>query len=620
MHLKFRRLIISEFKSFRGKHVIRLADYGAGLHFIRGRNLAEPDLQSNGAGKTSLWDALSWCLFGRSLRGVRTPVLRPWHPKGTTRVRVDLTTDMPLSIIRTADPNRLVVVKAGVKEDIGQDELERLIGLTFPLFTHCVLMGQAAPLFFDLSPTAKLQLLSDTLGLDQWLVRAKAAKRRQERLEDKLHKLAEDLARSSALVSEYRAEFRRANREYKDYEQSRAEKLRLLGVTLRARKTQFRAVEKIIHDEDTGYAKIEVIVNKLDAKHKKVLDEMRDERYRAEGARTNLNLAQQELDNTKDLRRSASVNKPTCPTCGQAIRPGDAPKLLEHYEEKAKLAHHAIVSQKKAIRVHTEKAAELSTKAGNIESVLNHRRKDQERHRAILDKAKSERARCAAELEIVRRQIRELHDDDNPHAAGMKRAKKSWLAERDSLEVLVVQRKVFQRKVRRTKFWVKGFKLLRLDLLDRVLGHIEIATNATLPELGLRGYKVHYAVERETKSGTVSRGFAVSIESPVSRRPVPWESWSGGEGQRLRLAGSFAVSEVLLDFANIRPSLEVLDEPTRGLSSKGIADLCAVLRERGRRLGRAIFFIDHHAIESDAFDSVTTVTRDKRGSHVSRAA
>jgi chromosome segregation ATPase len=48
---------IEDFKEFHGEHSIVLRKLGLGVHFVSGVNLVDKRLGSNGAGKSSIWDA-----------------------------------------------------------------------------------------------------------------------------------------------------------------------------------------------------------------------------------------------------------------------------------------------------------------------------------------------------------------------------------------------------------------------------------------------------------------------------------------------------------------------------------------------------------------------------------
>ena len=63
-------------------------------------------------------------------------------------------------------------------------------------------------------------------------------------------------------------------------------------------------------------------------------------------------------------------------------------------------------------------------------------------------------------------------------------------------------------------------------------------------------------------------------------------------------------------------SLEILDEPTRGLSDEGVVDLCEFLADRAKQLDRAVIYVDHMSVESSRFTSVLTVVKTAKGSQI----
>jgi DNA repair exonuclease SbcCD ATPase subunit len=168
----------------------------------------------------------------------------------------------------------------------------------------------------------------------------------------------------------------------------------------------------------------------------------------------------------------------------------------------------------------------------------------------------------------------------------------------------------------RIRFWIKGFKDIKLYTIEEILQELEITTNAMCEEFGLVGWEVKYDVEKENKSGTISRGLNITVLSPKNKHPVKWEVWSGGEGQRLRIIGTEALSSVLLNHIGVTTNLAMFDEPTIGLSTEGVQDLVEMLAYRAKQADKSIWFIDHHAIPSNKFIQEVTVVRDKEGSYI----
>lgn len=166
------------------------------------------------------------------------------------------------------------------------------------------------------------------------------------------------------------------------------------------------------------------------------------------------------------------------------------------------------------------------------------------------------------------------------------------------------------------EFWQASFKEIRLSIIDDVLRELEMAVTRHITALGLYEWGIKFETERTTQSGSVSLSFTILLYPPDSDQPVKFESYSGGESQRLQLAVAFGLSEVLLERAGVSPNIEVLDEPTKGLSAQGVEDLLEHLQVRAKELRRALYFVDHHSLDRGAFDEVITIIKDKEGAHI----
>ena len=148
---------------------------------------------------------------------------------------------------------------------------------------------------------------------------------------------------------------------------------------------------------------------------------------------------------------------------------------------------------------------------------------------------------------------------------------------------------------------------------------LEVQVNAALMQLGLLDWSMTFAIDSENKSGGTRRGFSVLVNAPHSDGPVPWEAWSGGESQRLRLAGQLGLSSLIMEFSGASCNLEVYDEPSTWLSSKGITDLLDTLSSRAQSLGKSIWVVDHRSLEYGGFTKVLKVVKTVQGSKMENA-
>src|SRR5580692_5960457 len=143
--LQFLSLHIENFKSFSGTHDFDL-DKAPGLYYVSGRNLIAPELGANGVGKSTLFDAMLWCLWGKTGRDNRPAnSIQPWGKKGTTSVELYFSRfDQHYRLCRTRSPNRLFLIDGrGVETlEIQQEDIPGLIGMSEEMFRRTLILGQ----------------------------------------------------------------------------------------------------------------------------------------------------------------------------------------------------------------------------------------------------------------------------------------------------------------------------------------------------------------------------------------------------------------------------------------------------------------------------------------------
>ncbi len=165
-------------------------------------------------------------------------------------------------------------------------------------------------------------------------------------------------------------------------------------------------------------------------------------------------------------------------------------------------------------------------------------------------------------------------------------------------------------------FWVGGFKRVRLFIVETTLRQLEVEVNNSLADLGLTDWRIEFDVERENKSGSITKGFVVFVYAPGHAEPVRWESWSGGETQRLRLAGALGLANLIMEQAGLVSQVEFYDEFSTHMSEEGIQDTLQTLHDRAHSLGRQIWVIDHNSLDFGGFSGTLTIIKDTEGSHL----
>ena len=573
--LSFNRLIIYNFKRFTGKPTILHLRSKPGLHFVTGDNRID-DLGGNGVGKSTLWDALTWVQHGTTVKGERNPDVRPWKDAEQTSVQLDYDIDgHKHELFRTIAPNKLQLDG----KPITQEALDREL-MSFDIFANAVLFGQGQPLFFDLTPSAKMELLGQVLNLERWDDRSALAN-------DSVKRLQSDELELNSFLTENRAQLETVQGNIKDtavrmkaWSKQVEEQTGQLQKDAESAEAEMNSLGKQRDDANLGY---DGAITEWRPLQKQIREY--DQQY------------QHALAKVFQLR-DAQASPDFCPMCKQ--------KIKGHAEHRRKLKVEYEAADKKknkllAVLQRLEKASkEFMTKANAAKDAL--------------DYYTGAWAEAAARVKVARERLEER--SINP----FRDQSREYKAERDRLQIegdkLKIQLTVIRRKIERRLFWVKGFKEIRFDIMQSVLEELEFATNVLLADLGLTKWKVRYLTEKETKSGSVSRNLHVEIYSPYNTRPVPWKSWSGGEGQRLRLIGSLALSDVLLNRAGFRSTLQILDEPTLYLSDKGIDNMVDMLVDHARLTDKRIYYSDHRVMQSSRFASVLRVIKTRTGSEL----
>lgn len=600
MNLTFDYLELESFRSFLDPARLDFSSLESGVHFVNGVNEVEPAIGSNGSGKSTIFAALCWGLYGKTPNGLRRTDIVPWQEADLTRVTIGINGHM---IERTGATNGLTVDNSPV----GQDEVDKLIGLPFTVFVHAILFGQNQPLFIDLEPREKLALFSTMLDLDRWDRRAKAASDRAANVQQELATNETDLAVLRARQADSDKRRQAVQTTCDEWEDQQHRRLAEIEKELGELNKRLPAVqankERAELDLDSAGVQLNLLATDI-------------AKAEAELAVIERNYNDFALDDQAKKQELATLQEAltsVCPTCGQSVSQERIRQIKQRIERLQKQRGIPPVT----IQRLTEHRATLTTL-----------KEAERRFRATSDKAQESlnfNAPMLAEIQGKLRTLQINHQErereTNPYLIQVQELRRSLADLAIKIKQAEERQALLQRRLARAQYWAAiGFRQLKLLQVEQVVGELAATTNQMLPEIGLEDWTLSFAIERESQSGTVIRGINVDVTPPVgeraSDRPIRFQAFSGGEGQRLRLVTALALSEVLLAHAGTQPNLLILDEPSTSLSPEGIDSLIAFLAAYGIKSGRRILLTDQHALPSGAFASVLTVRKTAEGSRL----
>ena len=597
------------FKSYRGSHSFALPTT-PGLYFLTGSNKAEPKLGSNGSGKSTLLDAIYWCLYGRTLRGLKATDVINWKEKSCS-VSLELTVGQNIYVLtRTQNPNSLILDG----KTIDQTELQKHIIIGDEAFTYSVILPQFGQSFFELTPANKLTLFSQIMGLDYWLECSQRAAIKATALQSKI-----DIW--NAKIGETKTTITSTKTGMAQWAEKEANFNEELEATINHIEREIDESDLYIADMKIGLQSGQNNLKKADEARLKKADELQvvettHEKYMKR--RESLNIAYAAASATL-LGLEAAYGKlsglgPTCPTCLQTVN-------AKHLKAERMIMTKEMASQKTdldEIGKQSEEVNRFVTKTSNsvrqILSEISTIDREAAQARNIITKADAEMRAEIARKATLKESIEIEKGKPNPYSAiiaekqALLKELKSKLNEDSTLLAKT------QAEHEAVSFWVTGFKRLRLSLIENTLRALELEVNNSLTTLGLTDWQIEFDVERENKSGGITKGFTVFIRNSTHPEPVRFEAWSGGETKRLQLAGDLGLANLIMLQAGLTNTIEFYDEPSNHLSQEGLLDLAETLYQRAINDNKRILMVDHHNIDFGDFAGVIKVTKTEEGS------
>ncbi len=618
------------FRSFRDEVVMQLPK-NPGVFLITGENQVEPELGANGVGKSSFAEGLCWCFFDKTSKGHRAKDVSNWSGEYLTAVSLNFRDDCgDNTLTRRWNPNAFVhQIEECEPKTIEKHDVEKILGLNYKLFLATVLFSQSGGTdkkdspgkhFMELGPTAQAEALSDVLNLSVWEERAKKAKTKASESKLEWEELDQEVqglkAKRVVLVSEYNDFVDKE--ETWDGEQELAEKrlcvqlneAEVLRAEKRCAEDEAKHKKQSIGDESESTQKrIDRLQKSISRYEKKV------QAFRVQEAVvvTKIKVTTKEQDQQTEL---VELGKAACPRCGKSLDPINVQADLKLIESSVVV----LKDDLDALRIDLRRMADVVDRL-----TIEHDAFEEKCEAADIQKEDAvdhyqdcvnacQRADKA--VVIIETQIKGLKKEENPHTATIDELDQK-------IDVLAHEIKHGVAECRRSEvladrygYWAQGFLRIRLWLLERAMSEFEAKMLNSFDLLGLRGWSVACETEKELKSGGTKAALTILVSSPESPEPVPWGVWSGGEEQRLKLAGSAAFCDLVCDRMGVRPSLEIWDEPTQHLSPEGCEDLMEFFQHRSRMLKKQVWVIDHRTTNSGEVDGHWHFVKTKQGTRV----
>lgn len=622
--------------------------HNCGLTLIEGRNEDEESANSNGAGKSSLVDALCWCLYGVTGRGVSGDAVINKKAKKECVVGVEVWTEglNCYYIERGRKSKRLgnnLIVQHVIVDgnDVGsgceltkttvadtQALVNDLLGCSYEIFTSSIYAVQEKmPDLPALTDKALKTLIEEAAGIDKLQKASEIAHAKyqdcvrlttetQGRIENLTSELSNNKKLLDDVVYERETHIRNATLEraqqlrYKDLLESELKKASALPV---------EAVEAI----EKKKAEIQAKIDEYSFIEAKGAEKQR----LAMSAQSHCVMTKKEIE--KEKEKIADLNKEInnleakigthCSECGKVYQAEDletAKKAIEtQIANKTKEVLKQIedfknqVAEAKVLAKDAEdfkKSMPSVTKLMSAMNELNERLKKNQDVQFQIDTQKRE-------LQNLKKTIEATEEvtvkGETPYNKTIKTLEESIAKlEKDKKERESEHEKYAeQQKIAEAVDELYSRKGIRAHILDTVTPFLNERTAFYLNTLSDGEITATWQTLTKTAKGDFKEKFSIDVQSVKGANC--FAGLSGGEKRKVRVATSMALQDLVASRAKKPIDLYIADEVDHALDASGLERMMSILEEKAKQFGTALV-ISHNSLRDWIDNSIVVTKRD----------
>jgi len=638
--MKFHTLAINNFLTV-GSAVVRLKDKG--LHLIQGENEDNSSALSNGAGKSSIVDAISWALFGVTARGVKgDKVVHRERKKdcwagltiehGATTYKVtryrkhsEGKNSLRLSVFTedlTAHPTGLIDVTKGTDAET-QKALEDILGCSYEVFKAAVYCGQEEMPDLPKKTDKELKtLVEEAAGLKR-IERAYEIARERLATAKSAGAIAQTRVDSNATtLARIESNLDLARTERDSWETGRAErvaaakrqvdewetKLRADGTALLARKPgmeagKLRMAEIDVQLADHGRLNAAAIAADRDFN-----------RLNMAVDRAGLAAAQKKVEGFDyAISNVDAAMAIPCEACGKPHTAEEKESYLAHQKDLRDRANRALTDKKAEVTTQVKAAAAAKTAAEAARaavpdvSAISAERASLAATVKAYDDSLAALARVRATVDANKATLALRETESNPKADTVAMLEKQLAEETGNKAALTEALDKAKQKLEIAEAVVKvyGPAGVRAQILDTVTPFLNARTADYLSVLTDGHTQAVWTTLTKGASGDLKEKF--SIEVTDDQGADCFEGLSGGEKKKVRLATALGLQDLVASRATQPIDLWIGDEVDEALDAAGLERLMTLLERKARERG-TVLVISHNELR-DWVDEVTIVRK-----------
>ncbi|NJL54169.1 AAA family ATPase [bacterium] len=612
-----------------------------GLILVTGVNKDAPKANSNGSGKSLLFDALCWCLWGETVRQLSGDDVVNLRTGKDCAVSVTLEDNGDTYVIsrhrkdtRTPKPNDLLVFQNGVpltakgKIKSMQEVVDRIVGFDF--VTFCAMMPGAAIKAAHMTDSEIKSLLERLLQTEQLAHAYESSRVRLRELDSRLVLLQTQLADVSSNVTREDRELQQLQQMAQSFEQNKQTEI----AELEASCTNLRIEIDKLEQEDKSLVQLNTELALVNEEVQELHKELQTNEQKrkawvqaAQGQHLNFkatvrNLASQRDSQADEIVKLLAIG-PVCGECKQAVDASHLSSISAELNEKLGTTQQKLADAEQAeaawvVRCSAEDARfaavsknyrdtiSMKTAAANM---LNSRIQQIVSGQRLLSKLREDLQGKEQQLASACNKESGFEQLMQEKALYFKELNQKKLELEENVCPLETEKKLCQ-------FWVDGFSAqgLRSFMLEYVTPILNDRAAYYSKLLTDDEMKVVFSTKSKLKNGQVKEKFQIQVSQKHGGNL--YKATSAGERSRADLVISMALG----DLASLRAGKQLpwrfLDEPFESIDEAGTDAIVRLLNDQRARY-KTVFVVTHRSSFKQMFTQTVTVVKENAISRLS---
>lgn len=617
MIINFKRIKFSNFFSFKYADIDLT---NRGYTIVKGVNNNPIDnSQSNGSGKSSIWEAISYALTGTTIRGVKDVVNNKGDDGAIVELEFDIDNDH-YKVCRYKDTKEFktdlkIYINGEDKSGKGIRDSEKLLAQYIPdlnaqLIGSVIVLGQGLPQrFTNNTPSGRKEIL-EKLSKSDFMIedlknrindRKQVLAKKLRDVEDTIltKKTRQESIKDQVEVTKNRLNSMGDTVELDNKISDLKTSLEVTSVNLGNDKVKLDNLFTDLNNERSQYSTISdrksAEVNDIESKYKQEIED------------------QNELISTHKLKISSIKNeinriesiKDVCPTCGQKIPNVHKPDATNLKEDLTKEQEALDVLTEKLDNVKTKKTLEIDDISKKYDSL-----KEESYNRG------NELRKSYDDLKRVIDDKQRLFDNDKNQLAKLESTRLSYDTLKNDLIKTIDNLEQSARAIDEELLYNYNIKS---DIEARQAVVNKMFTLATRDFRGLLLSNVINFIDQKAKEyslevfGTDKLDFKLdgnNIDIMYDGKQI--ESLSGGEAKKVDIIIQFAIRDMLCKFLGFSCNILVADELFDACDRLGCQKIIDLISNKLCDI-ESVFIVTHHSDLNLPEDSIITVEKDENG-------